>query len=725
MKKSTMIHNKKVPAYILSIRIKFILTITTIVLILGISVGTVIGLQLYKRNKTQFDQFLEQQFFTINETIAMFAANKENTLQMIAQHPLLKQTDSTLHNYINESHEVIVKNTEKSPTEQQFVQFFQHIQKSYPDFSEVFVGSKWGGVATSWEGVIPGGVDPRNRPWYQNASAAHGETIVTPAYQSTIGKAVVCFSKQIFSEHNEPLGCAGIEVSLNHLTDFINIIKIGKSGHAILFQDDGTILADAQHSDLIFKKLHDSGIEGYDRLNAAVNDSLIIKMNEKYWTVHVYPISHFKWKLALFVETDEILAPFYAAFKNILVIGSLVILLSIGVSFFVAGKIVRSITIAVTALKNISDGEGDLTVRLPVSGRDEIMLLSKYFNKTIEKIQHTIQQMNCGIGSMQSVGNNLAGNMTNVTETIHQMNKHIGEIKTQVFTQEASVNETTTTIEEMIEKIEHLSSSIDIQSSNVEASSLAIEQMAADITAITQTLENTDQVVKTLASATADGKDTIINSNAVTQKITEESGSILEASSVIQHIASQTNLLAMNAAIEAAHAGEAGKGFAVVADEIRKLAEESNLQGKTITATLKVFINEIEMLSNFSKIIEEKFNIIFSLSEQVKTMSTQVMAAMHNQEHGSSEILKAIKNIQEVTDTVQTHSEEMLKGSKDVAAEMKKLDALTHIITGSMAEMAGGTEQINNSVEEVNTITQQNKQNIKQLVEVINTFKLD
>ena len=216
----------------------------------------------------------------------------------------------------------------------------------------------------------------------------------------------------------------------------------------------------------------------------------------------------------------------------------------------------------------------------------------------------------------------------------------------------------------------------------------------------------------------------MVTSNTVTQKIAEESGSLIEASSVIQHIASQTNLLAMNAAIEAAHAGEAGKGFAVVADEIRKLAEDSATQGKAITATLKMLSGEIETLSASSKTVEGKFNAIFSLAEQVKEMSAQLTESMREQENGSREVLTAIKSINAVTIEVQAGSEEILKGGEGVAEEMQKLDSLTRIITDSMNEMASGAVQINNAVQEVSEITQRNKGAIENLAQEVSKFKV-
>ena len=376
------------------------------------------------------------------------------------------------------------------------------------------------------------------------------------------------------------------------------------------------------------------------------------------------------------------------------------------------------------ALKDIAQGEGDLTVRMAVNGNDEVTDLSEYFNQTIEKIRVAIQSIGAGSTTMEEIGTELAANMSETASSINEISANIDGVKQQVLTQAASVTETASTVEEIIRTIKQLSSSIETQSASVAQSSSSIEEMVANINSISQTLTQSDTIVKDLVSATGDGKATLVTSNTVTQKIAEESGSLMEASSVIQHIASQTNLLAMNAAIEAAHAGEAGKGFAVVADEIRKLAEDSALQGKAITKTLKILSSEIETLSQSSKTVEGKFNAIFTLAAQVKEMSDRLTEAMREQANGSSEVLDAIKDINTITTEVQFGADEMLKGGEGVAEEMRKLDNLTRIITDSMNEMASGAAQINNAVQEVNEITQKNTQSIKNLAMEVGKFKV-
>ena len=401
-----------------------------------------------------------------------------------------------------------------------------------------------------------------------------------------------------------------------------------------------------------------------------------------------------------------------------------ILLCVLAVVFFIASKMTLPVRTVVAALKDIAHGDGDLTQQLPVTGNDEVTALSEYFNQTIAKTGKSIKQVNDNSGVMQSIGDELSSNMTETASALNEISANIEGVKEQAMSQAASVTETAGTVGTIIHTIEHLNESIESQSASVVQSSAAVEEMVANIASITQSLEKSDGMVKMLATATSEGKTTLHNSNAVTQKIAEASGGLIEASSVIQNIASQTNLLAMNAAIEAAHAGEAGKGFAVVADEIRKLAEESSAQGKAITDTLKKLSDEIAGLSESSKTVEEKFNAIFQLSENVRGMSAELTAAMKEQENGSREVLAAIKTISSVTAEVKDGSEEMLTGGKGVAKEMQKLDRLTAEIKDSMNEMSAGVQQINNAVQEVNELARKNKDSIEGLAAEVRKFKV-
>jgi methyl-accepting chemotaxis protein len=181
----------------------------------------------------------------------------------------------------------------------------------------------------------------------------------------------------------------------------------------------------------------------------------------------------------------------------------------------------------------------------------------------------------------------------------------------------------------------------------------------------------------------------------------------------------------MNAAIEAAHAGEAGKGFAVVADEIRKLAESSGEQSKTISSVLKKIKDSIDKITKSTDAVLNKFEAIDTGVRTVAEQEESIRNAMEEQGEGSKHILDAVSNLNNITQQVKSGAEEMLQGSQEVIGESRNLANITEQLTNGMAEMATGAEQINVAVTRVNEISTQNKDNIDILVKEVSKFKVE
>ena len=573
-----------------------------------------------------------------------------------------------------------------------------------------------------------------DREWFQ--SAAKGIAFIAePLISRSSNKLQIILAVPIKNDSGATIGVLSAGITGQQASNDIDDLVIGKTGYCYIIGRTGTTIGH-KNKEVVEKS--------YNLIEASKSDSSLVstatflkhaleskKSEIGYLTYKgVEIIASFAkikdsgWTVIIRAPKNEFMGTVSTLRLSMIGIGIIILLIALLIVYLVAGMMVKPIQTVVAVLRNIAQGEGDLTVRLPVHGNDEITDMSEYFNQTIAKIGASVKQVGINSNVMEEIGSELSSNMTETASAVNEISANIEGVKQQAMTQAASVTETAATVEEIVRTIKQLNNSIETQAASVAQSSSSVEEMVANIASIGQTLGKTDEVIRSLTTATGDGKATLVTSNTVTQKIAEESGSLMEASSVIQHIASQTNLLAMNAAIEAAHAGEAGKGFAVVADEIRKLAEESSVQGKTITATLKTLSGEIETLSASSKTVEEKFNAIFSLAAQVKEMSNRLTEAMREQEHGSKEVLTAIKSINTVTVEVQAGSEEMLKGGEGVAEEMQKLDGLTRIITESMNEMASGAVQINNAVQEVREIAQKNKQSIDNLANEVGKFKV-
>jgi methyl-accepting chemotaxis protein len=345
------------------------------------------------------------------------------------------------------------------------------------------------------------------------------------------------------------------------------------------------------------------------------------------------------------------------------------------------------------------------------------------FNETLQKVSGMILNIKEHAARLSEIGAELSANMADTAAHTDGISSATGSVKQQVGNQSEKVTQTISTMHGIIANIEELNQHIEIQSQSINQSSAAIEQMLANIASVTQTLVKNDDNVKNLAAASDTGRTGLQEVSTEIQEISRESEGLLEITAVMNNIASQTNLLSMNAAIEAAHAGEIGKGFAVVADEIRKLAESSGAQSKTIATVLKKIKDSIDRISRSTDGVINRFEAI---DQNVKTVSDQeanIRSSMEEQGAGSKQILEYISHLNEITRIIRTDCENMRARSGNVIEESRSLEQLTREISLNMNGMSDRADSISAAVQRVDNLSGENKRHIDVLAGEIDHFK--
>ena len=704
-----------------SIRFRLLRAITITIISIISLISAVVGYELYKRNTAQFNDFTAQQFINIEKSITLLIQNGKNVVTMLAIHPAVLGADETLYNYTVEAQKSGKIYTHTGNAEQDIVTLFRTTVQSFSDFQEIYMGTRWGGMATSWTEEEAAGYDPRQRAWYKQAVAADGEIAITPVYISTNGVPVVSLVKTIKTGDGLFLGCIGLDINLTDLTSFISSIQIGKTGYCMLVQDDGMILADAKHSELNFKNLKDGG-DAFSEIAQKAAGSVSITVDGSNKKAYIFPLPKLGWKLVILVEQGEILSLFYALVRIMVLIGLLMFVIYFTLAFIAARALKRYFARLETLFGKIA--AGDLTDRVIIKRQDEIGRLMTHLNMATEHSHTMLLALKEESDKMTAIGSDLSSTMEETAAAVKEITNNTEAVKEKALMQAAGVTETAATTEQIQEKLNLLVEGISTQSENIRQSSTLITNTAENMLRVNKILSQNDTLIKTAYGQMKAGTDGARAANEFITRIAEKSEALLEASQVIQNIASQTNLLAMNAAIEAAHAGESGKGFAVVADEIRKLAEESNMQGKQIGAVIKESTEIIAQVSEAGIQAEKTFIDVYDLISQISSKEDSIVDLMHEQEENGTHVLSAIETINKVTKEVSSASVEMLEGGKQIVTEMQKLADITRETTDSMTEIASGAEQITKAVEDVVSITVENKASIMKLAQEVNKFKI-
>lgn len=394
-------------------------------------------------------------------------------------------------------------------------------------------------------------------------------------------------------------------------------------------------------------------------------------------------------------------------------------------SYFLLKAGIRHLNDVSDRLQEISGGGGDLTRFLTVNSQDEIGRLSESFNQFMSGLVKIIRTVQTEAEQLQTIGREMSANMDETDSAIHEISGSIDSVRNQMQEQAAAVTESLATIEQISRNIENLSRHIDEQSTSVTQSSSAVEEMVASIHSVDQTLESNARRSRELVQESRTGVAKIHEFTRLVEVIARKSHGMLDAISVIENIAAQTNLLAMNAAIEAAHAGEHGRGFAVVASEIRKLAEGSSAQSKSIGEVIRDITESIDHALQLSTISEKSIEAIIQGIEQMQRQEEEMKLAMSEQSSGGSQVLHVLSRSSEISAEVRSGSAEMLTGSQAILKEMQRLNEIAGKISGSMDEMAVGAAEVSKAVESAATLSRGNKQSADSLIHQVRQFVLD
>ncbi len=653
-----------------------------------------------------------------------FLTAKENT-HMLAVNLLVMAADDSITTYKDNTELTPMTPLENGGLEAEIFKYFKQVIDTHPAYAYASLGLANGGFVMYPVSDRKPGYNPPERGWYKTALENTDQVLIADVFRTSDGKSVVISSvKAVKNSSGDVTGVASFDITLDSITNTVKSITIGQSGYVIVVDSNGKILSDPVNEDLNFKALKECE-NGYQALADAEPGFSKLKIGKtKYIALVTKNQTEPVANLIGLIPEKEIWAESRALLFYTIIIAFLLLVVFGALGLVIANSIVKPVKSINAILREIAEGDGDLTRKLDIKTNDEIGEVSGSFNIFSENLNRLISRIKVSAEKLSQTGEVLNENMGHAASAVTEISANI-ESSTRLFDkQKNSVTETASAVEQISRAMDSLNTMIEDQSSSVTESSASIEEMVANINNVNKIFSALADHYKNLVGSSNEGKKKLNIVNSQIKEVSVQSGSLMETNHVISGIAAQTNLLSMNAAIEAAHAGDAGKGFAVVASEIRKLAEISAAQSKEIghkLSSIKEFIDSIVSSSNEA---EKTFDIIMDVVTRIDNLRSEVENSMAEQIEGSKQILEAIANINNITQSVRTGSKEMSEGINQINNEISKLKTVNSEVFNSITEIASGTREISNSMLQVKGISETTTEAISEVKAEISRFKL-
>lgn len=502
-------------------------------------------------------------------------------------------------------------------------------------FTSTYLGSADGSFAMRPKDELPAGYDPRTRPWYKDAMASGGTTLTEPYLDASTHQLMVTIATPV-NPGNQSRGVVGGDLTLDNLAKMVSSLELGGIGYAFLVSADGTILAHPD-KDLVMKSLSDIYPQNTPTISTRFSETEQAGSTRILTFTPVTGLPSVKWYIGLSINKEKAYMALSEFRASVIVATLITVLITLLLLGMLIRMLMQPLRIMGKAMQDIALGEGDLTRRLIVHSRDEFGELAEDFNRFVERIHNTIHEVSSATHQVNEVAKRVmsssSASMVNSDDQANRTNSVA-----------AAINQLGATAQEIARNAGDASQQASDARHQADSGRLVVNQAITAMSELSEKIRASCSNVETL--------------NGKTVNVSQ----ILE---VIKSISEQTNLLALNAAIEAARAGEAGRGFAVVADEVRSLAHRTQMSAQEI----QTMIEELQVGAR---------KAVDNMTESQRYSEDSVTIANQAGDRLSS-ITQRISEIDGMNQSVATATEEQTSVIDSLNMDIAELNTLNRV----------------------------------------------